>query len=52
LTQRECADVNTGNMLLKKHQLHHCRNDLIFKTQDYAVLASSRATVQMLSETP
>jgi len=34
----EYTDVNTGNALLAKHQLHHCRNDLIFKTQNFAVL--------------
>jgi len=44
------TDDNTGNTLLAKHELHHCRNDLIFKTQNFAVLASSRASVQMLSE--
>jgi hypothetical protein len=27
--------------MLKEHELHHCRNDLLFKTQDYAVRACS-----------
>jgi len=32
-----CVDNNTGNMMLKEHKLHHCQNDLIFKTQNFAV---------------
>ena len=43
---------NTGNEMLNTHQLHHCKNDLIFKTQDFAVLASSRAVQQILSQVP
>ena len=31
------ADDNTGIMLLKKHELHHCKNDIIFMSQTYAV---------------
>jgi len=35
-----CVDDNTGNMMLKEHKLHHCQNDLIFKTQNFAVCLS------------
>jgi hypothetical protein len=31
------TDDNTGKTMLKEHELHHCRNDMLFKTQDYAV---------------
>jgi hypothetical protein len=33
------TDDNTGKTMLKEHELHHCRNDMLFKTQDYAVRA-------------
>ena len=44
------TDDDTGAKLLKEHKLHHCHNDLIFKTQNFAVLASSQAVEQMLSQ--
>lgn len=41
IVTRWAADDNTGKTMLKEHELHHCRNDLLFKTQDYAVRACS-----------
>lgn len=43
-------DAGEGAGMLAKHQLHHCRNDLIFKTQNVAVLDSRFS--QSLDETP
>eukprot|EP00960_Hanusia_phi_P034233 750930-Hanusia_phi.AAC.7 len=41
------SEEGQGNRLLANHKLHHCRNDLIFKSQDVAIL--SVPDVQMLS---
>mmetsp|Transcript_10992 Transcript_10992/g.17272 ORF Transcript_10992/g.17272 Transcript_10992/m.17272 type:complete len:173 (+) Transcript_10992:3-521(+) len=34
-------DAGLGAGMLAKHQLHHCKNDIIFKSQDVAVLADA-----------
>ena len=41
------TEEGQGNGMLMDHKLHHCRNDLIFKSQNVAILAVPN--VQMLS---